>query len=541
MSTGRELAKLYPSIDQIPEAFRIQEPIHQRYYLVNNQLRPWEGEMQEIYSPLSVRTSEGPEKVLIGSHPSMDANSALEALDAAVKAYDNGRGVWATLAVDERIKYIEKFTERLLLQKEFIVKMLMWEIGKSLADSTKEFDRTIQYIYDTIDALKKIDRDQSRFVIAEGVIGQIRRAPVGVVLVMGPYNYPFNETFALLIPALIMGNTVLLKLPRLGVLHYMPLLEIFRDSFPKGVINTLYGKGRTVITPLMESGKIDVLALIGSSRTANELRKLHPKTNRLRAIFGLDAKNSAIVLDSANIDLAVKECILGSLSFNGQRCTAIKLIFVHRKIQDVFLSKLSEEIAKLKIGFPWEDKVFITPIAEPGKPEYLNEVIQDALSLGARIVNEGGGTADQNIMFPAVLFPVNEKMRLYREEQFGPVVPIVPFDHTDEPLEYLMQSEFGLQVSLFSQDSGEIARLIDLLVNQVCRVNINSQCQRGPDIFPFTGRRDSAERTLSVMDSLRSFSLPAMVATKDTKENKEIFNDIVREHESQFLSTRFIF
>src|SRR5690606_6604785 len=145
-----------------------------------------------------------------------------------------------------------------------VVSLIMWEIGKSHADATREFDRTVAYIRDTIDALKELDRAGSRFTIQEGIIGQIRRAPLGVVLCMGPYNYPLNETFTLLIPALIMGNTTVFKPPRLGALLYRPLLEAFRDAFPPGVVNTVYGRGSKVTPPLMASGKVDVLAFIGS-------------------------------------------------------------------------------------------------------------------------------------------------------------------------------------------------------------------------------------------------------------------------------------
>ena len=127
----------------------------------------------------------------------------------------------------------------------------MWEIGKTYADSEKEFDRTVDYINDTIDALKELDRISSRFIIEEGIIAQIRRAPLGVVLCMGPFNYPLNETFTTLIPALDHGQHGDLQAAKLGVLLLRPLLAAFRDSFPPGVVNTVYGEGQTVIGPLM--------------------------------------------------------------------------------------------------------------------------------------------------------------------------------------------------------------------------------------------------------------------------------------------------
>src|SRR5205814_649301 len=166
---------------------------------------------------------------------------------------------------------------------------------KSLTDSEKEFDRTVEYITRTISALKDLDNINSRFEIVEGTIGQIRRTPLGVVLCMGPFNYPLNETFSTLIPALLMGNTVVFKPAKYGVLLIRPLLEAFQTSFPPGVINIIYGRGRETVGALMESGKVDVFAFIGTNKGANDLKKLHPKLHRLKAILGLDAKNPAIV------------------------------------------------------------------------------------------------------------------------------------------------------------------------------------------------------------------------------------------------------
>jgi len=536
-----QLENLFPQANEIPQAFQIQE-VHQREYLINGELRPWDGPTQEVVSPVFIRTEQGLVRKVIGSYPLPDTEKeALEALDAAVQAYDNGRGEWPTMSVADRIHHMESFVGRMVERKAQIVSLLMWEIGKTLGDSTKEFDRTVEYIYDTINALKDIDRASSRFKIEQGIIGQIRRSPLGVVLCMGPFNYPLNETYTTLIPAILMGNTILFKPPKHGTLLHYPMLEAFKECFPKGVVNTIYGRGSTVIPELMQSGKINVLTLIGSSRVADQLKKLHPKVNRLRAVLGLDAKNAAIVTHNADIELAVKECMLGTLSFNGQRCTAIKIIWVHRSLAEPFLQRLSEEVNKLKPGMPWESGVQITPLPEPNKPAYLTECITNAEANGAKVLNEGGGTVQQSLFVPAVVYPVNEKMKLYREEQFGPVIPVVPFDDIEEPIEYIITSDHGQQVSIFGSDTEQIAHLIDPLVNQVSRVNINAQCQRGPDTFPFTGRKDSAEGTLSVEDALRSFSIRTVVATKDTDANKAILNDIIGEHRSEFLSTNFIF
>ena len=540
MKIEKEIQKVFPKEKDIPERCSLKTPIKQDVYLVNGELRHWDGPTQEVLSPVCVWESSHLVQKLIGNYPLLTEMESLDVLNAAVSAYDHGRGAWPTMSVGDRIDHVQEFVYRMKEKREEVVNLLMWEVGKSLEDSKKEFDRTMEYMKSTAQALKELDRVSSRFVIEQGIIGQIRRAPLGVSLCMGPFNYPLNETFATLIPALIMGNTVIFKPPKHGVLLYRPLLEAFRDSFPEGVVNILYGHGQKVIPPLMQSGKIDVLAFIGTSAVADGLKKLHPKPHRLRCVLGMEAKNAAIILPDSDLDLTIKECILGCLSFNGQRCTALKILFVHEDVVDLFLSRFVEAIEGLKFGMPWEDGVFITPLPEPEKPGYLLELVEDAKQYGAQIMNDQGATVNKTFFYPAVLFPVTEKMRAHKEEQFGPVIPVISFGDIEEPIQYIIESSHGQQLSIFGTDIDTIANLIDPLVNQVCRVNINSQCQRGPDTFPFTGRKDSAEGTLSVSDALRVFSIRTLVAAKEEEINKSIITNIVRERKSNFLSTDFI-
>ncbi len=542
MITADQLRRLFPKQDEIPAEHRPLGAVHQRDYLIAGELRSWQGPCQTVLSAVQVRGADGKlTPIELGSYPRGGEGEAEAALQAAVAAYDNGRGLWPTMPVAERIACMQDFTKQMQARRPEVVRLIMWEIGKSLADSEKEFDRTVEYIRATVEALKEQDNANSRFLVVEGTIGQIRRTPLGVVLCMGPYNYPLNETFATLIPALIMGNTLVFKPPRYGVLLFQPLLEAFRGAFPPGVINTVYGQGSVVVPLLLGSGKVNALTLIGSSKVADHLKKLPPKAHRLRAILGLDAKNAAIVLPDADLELAVKECLLGSLSFNGQRCTALKMLLVHQSVAEPFLRRFAEELGKLKVGMPWEEGVSITPLPEPAKVAYMAELVEDAVAKGARVVNAGGGTVAGTLFYPAVVFPIAEGMKLYREEQFGPVVPVMPFEELETALEYVITSEHGQQVSVFSANPDRIGTLVDPLVNQVCRVNINCQCQRGPDVFPFTGRKDSAEGTLSVTDALRSFSIRSMVATKQTPASEQLLDAIVQQHTSKFINTRFIF
>ena len=534
------IAALSPAAAEIPEAYRIDAPIRQDYYLIDGELRHWDGPLQEVLSPVQLCTGAGPARTPIGEAPLLSVPAALESLDVAVRAYDNGRGTWPTMSVGERIRCVARFSMSLQANRAAIVRLLMWEIGKSLKEAEAEFQRALAYIRDTLEALKDLDRVSSRFVIQQGIIGQIRRAPLGVVLCMGPYNFPLYETFTTLIPALVMGNTIVLKPPRFGILIFGPLLEAFRDSFPSGVVNTVYGEGEEVLPPLLASGLVDVLGFIGTHKVADALRAIHPRPHRLRCVLGLDAKNPAIILPDADLELAVAECLQGALSFNGQRCTALKIIFVPRSIVDAFLERMATGIGALSCGVPWQEGVALTALPEPEKPEFLEGLVRDAEAHGARVVNRGGGTRSGSFFYPALLYPVTPAMRLYSEEQFGPVVPVVPYDDIREPIDYVVASNYGQQASIFGRDGDALAQLVDALVNQVCRININSKCQRSPDSFPFNGRKNSAEGTQSVADALRIFSIRIVVAARETEENREIITAIVRERKSHFLSTDYM-
>ena len=275
------LENIFPSINQIPAQWQLNGFIEQREYLVNGELNIWDGPMNEVVSPVTINNGNGNERNIIGSTPLLTEKESLEALDAAVLAYNNGTGEWPTMSITNRIAHVEKFLLEMKKQRADVVKLLMWEIGKNLPDSEKEFDRTCIYIEDTIKELKNLDHTNSKFENEEGIIAQIRRVPMGVALCMGPYNYPLNETFTTLIPALIMGNTVVFKPAKYGVLFIKPLLKVFKDCFPKGVINIIYGKGKETVGVLMETGKIDLFAFIGTNKGASDIKKLHPKSPRL--------------------------------------------------------------------------------------------------------------------------------------------------------------------------------------------------------------------------------------------------------------------
>jgi glyceraldehyde-3-phosphate dehydrogenase (NADP+) len=247
------------------------------------------------------------------------------------------------------------------------------------------------------------------------------------------------------------------------------------------------------------------------------------------------------VLADANLEVAVTECARGALSFNGQRCTALKMIFVHKKIAAEFTKLLVTKVDSLLAGMPWEPGVAITPLPDTEKPAYLKGLIDDALAKGAVLENpERGGKLNGHIFFPAILGKVPLNARVAIEEQFGPVIPIHAFDDLREVEDYIINSPYGNQASLFGENPQDMGMMIDRLSNQVCRININSQCQRGPDVYPFTGRKNSAEGTLSVDDALRAFSIRCMVAAKQDPTGRKVIQDVLHGDSSRFLSTNVV-
>ncbi len=538
--TPEFLSSKFPTPDGVPAAHRLDRVPTERCYLLDGEVREWAGDVTEVSSPICLNSGGTLSRTRIGEIPSMDEAAAMAALDSACRAWDSGRGAWPTSSVAARIESVERFIAAMLAGREEVVNLLMWEIGKSLDDSRKEFDRTVEYIRRTIEALKDVDRTNSRFSLDGGVIAQVRRAPLGVCLCMGPFNYPLNELYTTLLPAIIMGNPVIVKPPRFGVLLHQPLLRAFAESFPPGVVNFVYGDGSRIIGPIMKSGRIDILAFIGSSRVADILKHQHPRPHRLRCILGLDAKNPALVMQDADMDTVVREGIAGALSFNGQRCTALKLFFVHRSRMDEFLGRFCAAVSALGVGMPWTPGAKVTPLPEFGKAEAMRSFIDDAAGRGASVVNPGGGTSAGTLVFPAVLAPVSPESRVYFEEQFGPVVPVRGYSDESEFLDFIAASNFGQQASLFGSDPVALARLIDPLANQVCRINLNTQCQRGPDTLPFTGRKDSAEGTLSISDALRCFSIRSLVAAQGDARGRDTIQAIVTGRHSNFLHTDYI-
>jgi glyceraldehyde-3-phosphate dehydrogenase (NADP+) len=254
---------------------------------------------------------------------------------------------------------------------------------------------------------------------------------------------------------------------------------------------------------------------------------------------------------ASELSSALDQAVLGSLSFNGQRCTALKLFFIPKAHGDTFASMLAKRVEDKSVGLPWqtwlntedgsESYSSITPLPSQKQVDHMKKLIEDAVSKGAKIMNEGGGDiiggVASTLMVPAVLYPVTPEMDVYYEEQFGPVVPIATYDSLDTVLDYGRDGIYGQQVSIFmsDDDTSSAVTLLDKFSSIFGKININSQCGRSPDTLPFSGRRSSAMGVMSVMDAVKEFSIPTVVAYKDSAVNAGILQEM--EGSSKFLQS----
>ncbi len=435
---------------------------------------------------------------VIGQVPALKSKDIDSAFLAAKTAFKS----WKKTSLKTRIDLMEAWIIELEKSKNKIAKMMNLEIAKPLKSSIGEVDRTISYIKYTIEEMKRI-QPKSYNGSAWGIDNKLaifNRVPLGTVLAISPFNYPINLSVSKIAPALISGNTVVLKSSTQGTISNILLSETIEAAgFPKGVFNMVTGRGSDIGTYLITNPSVDMVSFTGSTNVGEGIAN---NTKMIPLVLEMGGKDPALVLKDADIKKAAIKIAQGAFSYNGQRCTAIKRVIVHNDVADKLISELKNIVIGYKVGSATNSENNITPLISVSSAKYVNSLIKDSLDKGAKLII--GNKSEKNLIWPTIIDNVSKNMKLYYEEPFGPVLPIIRFDNIDEAINIANDSEYGLQASIFTKNIDCALGLAGKI--EAGSININSFSQRGPDHLPFLGVKKSGFGVQGITDSIYSMT-----------------------------------
>ncbi len=455
----------------------------------------------------------------------------LSSLSSKIAAAEIAQKKWRTTFLDERIKLIMRVHAAIAKQKEKFVKILIDEIYKPRVYAVDEVERTI----DMIAAFCEASRNLAGEVRESGEkTAIVKRQPLGTVLCISPFNYPLNESIAKIVPAILMGNSVIFKPSSVGGGVGKLIAKIFSDAeFPEGVFSLIEILSNTIkyypiltntnknkfeaqidmIDYVVSHPLIDAINFTGSTKTAEHITKI---AGIKKLVMGLSGKDASIVFNDADTKLAASEIVSGAFSYSGQRCTGIKRVLVQNGVYDELIKNLKFQISNSLIAGDLNDeKTNFGPVISQEHANFVNELLSDAENLGAKIsrFQIPNSKFSQNkwgsrYILPTIIEEVIPSMRIAWEEPFGPILPIMRFSEAPEAVRLCNQSSFGLQNSIFTTNihtAFEVAESLECGV-----IQINGKDARGPDNFPFLGVKKSG---LGVVGGI-SYLLHEMSAIK---------------------------
>ncbi|AKX33893.1 glyceraldehyde-3-phosphate dehydrogenase [Spiroplasma litorale] len=424
-----------------------------------------------------------------------------EDIEKAFMFARNAQENWENVDLITRIKLMNDFKNLIEKNKNEIAKIMTSEISKNLKESLTEVERTIELIEYTLEEAKRMEplALTGEGIGAKNKIGIFSRVAKGVVLAISPFNYPFNLALAKIIPALVMGNTVVFKPATAGSLvgAYIGKLSI-EAKFPKGIFNVVTGRGREIGDIITSNKEIDMISFTGSVPIGKNIKE---KASTKDLVLELGGKDPALVLDDSKLENWSKQIVDGAFGYSGQRCTAIKRVITTNKIADKLVPMLKSQIESLTVGSPYENKA-ITPVIDQKSADFIKGLIDDSVSKKAKVLC--GNKFENNLVYPTLIDNVTLDMRVAWEEPFGPVLPIIRIDDLNEMIKIANDSEFGLQASVFCSDISNAINVAKKI--KAGTVNINGKSQRGPDCFPFLGIKDSGQGVQGVRESLLSMT-----------------------------------
>lgn len=461
--------------------------------LINGQWRNSKSEkFIEIKSPIDGE--------VVGKVPTM----TVDEVDEAIKFAVNSKDKWRETPINERAKILYRAADILQERIEDLSDILIREIAKDKKSAESEINRTADFIRFTADTSKSIYGESIQSDSFPGFdkkkLSIVIREPVGVVLTISPFNYPINLAASKIAPALVAGNTVVLKPATKGSLCGLYLAKVFQEAgLPDGVLNTITGKGSEIGDYIVTHPSIDFINFTGSSEVGMRISKI---TNMVPLLMELGGKDAAIVLKDADLKLAAKNIVEGAYSYSGQRCTAVKRVLVEENIADKLVEEIKLLVMNLKVGDPREEGVSIVPLIDDKAVDFVWKLIEDARNKGAHLIL--GGKREENIIYPTLFDYVTTDMRLAWEEPFGPVLPIIRVKDKDEAIKIANESQYGLQSSVFTNDLDNAFYIANKL--EVGVVQINNKTERGPDHFPFLGVKSSGIGVQGIKYSIESMT-----------------------------------
>ena len=384
-------------------------------------------------------------------------------IEHALAAATAAQAQWKRRPLSERAAFCSAAVDAMLAMKDEIVPELAWQMGRPVRYGAGELrgfeERARHMIAIAPQALAALEADP-----VAGFRRHVKREPMGTVLVVAPWNYPYLTAVNTIIPALMAGNSVILKHASQTLLVGERFAEAMRRAnLPEGLFqNLLLSHIHTGV--VIGSGQVQQVNFTGSVAAGLEMQR-SAVDGFLRVGLELGGKDPAYVRADANLEHAVENLVDGSFFNSGQSCCAVERIYVDQKIYPAFVERFAELTRQYVLGNPLDEATTLGPLVNPGAADFVRGQIADALALGAKaLIDPQAFAADvpgSAYLAPQVLVDVNHQMSVMRDESFGPVVGIMPVDSDDEAIALMNDSEFGLSASIWTQDLAAAERLGD--------------------------------------------------------------------------------
>jgi lactaldehyde dehydrogenase/glycolaldehyde dehydrogenase len=386
---------------------------------------------------------------VISECPEGTVEDTRKAIDAAYESQKK----WAKLPAIERAKYLRKIADGIRKNAEMLATTIVEEQGKIRPLARVEVDFTADYIDYMAEWARRLEGE----IIPSDRPNEnifLYRMPIGVVAGILPWNFPFFLIARKMAPALITGNTVVIKPSSDTPNNAFEFAKIVAHTdLPAGIFNLVSGKGSVVGNELASNPKVGMVSFTGSVETGSKIMELASK-NITKVSLELGGKAPAIVMDDADIDLAVKAIKDSRVINTGQVCNCAERVYVHEKIADEFIEKMTKAMEETSYGDPLREEVDMGPLINANALKSVDGMVKHAVEQGAKMVI-GGRAEDRKKGFfykPTVLVNCTQNMDIIHKEIFGPVLPIVKFKNLDEAIEMANDSEYGLTSSIYTQN-----------------------------------------------------------------------------------------